>query len=84
MQAEEDIFDALVEAKQRALTDPSWFFVNILNCVGPNALDAWQLECVEAIVDIFRKAAGQPTKYNHEAVQRITIRSSASSSVSSD
>lgn len=58
-------------ARARAYDDPAWFFSSILRA----PLLAWQLEGVEAILDVRRLADGIPTRVNHEGKARITVRS---------
>lgn len=63
--------DILREAIKRAYEDPAWFCSEILQC--PN--DLWQTEVMEAVLDVDRKLKGTPTKFNHEGLCRISIRS---------
>lgn len=71
----EDLAAVLAESKRKAFDHPEWFFESILGCVGPDTLEDWQLEGVEAIADVHRKIRGTPTKINHEGLSRLSIRS---------
>ena len=54
----------------RIRTDPMWFFKEIFKI----ELDIWQKEAFEAMADVVRHYYGEPTKYNHEAKTKFTIR----------
>jgi len=73
--AVEDTYKIILESKKRAFDEPKWFFETMLNCVGDSALELWQLEGVEAIADVHRVSKGEPTKYNHEGLSRLTAKS---------
>jgi hypothetical protein len=79
--------DLILRARQKAKTDPVWFARHILNLKRlpgekpltdqPDSsweLDQWTIELLEATADIIRFKEGQPTKYNHEGINQITIR----------
>ena len=63
--------DEIRAAISKTLEDPQWFFTNILHF----PLLDWQLEAINAVLDIRRSNDGLPTLINHEAKARITIRS---------
>lgn len=73
--AAEDTYNLILSSKRKAFDNPQWFFETILNCVGDNALEPWQIEGVEAIADVHRKSKGIPTKYNHDGLSRLTVKS---------
>lgn len=66
--------EALRIAIETAAEDPIWFRREVLG-VTDDLQDEWQDELLEAVLDIFRKRNGQPTKYNHQGLNRISIRS---------
>lgn len=55
----------------KAAQDPAWFYDKILKFPAFK----WQIEASEAIMDVRRKIEGKPTKFNHNGIPRITIRS---------
>lgn len=61
---------AVQGAVLRARIEPQWFFKEWLNV----ELDPWQVELVESIADILRYRRGEPTKFNHEGLTKITVR----------
>lgn len=63
--------DMIREAVARALHEPGWFFRDVL-CFSVNL--NWQEELAEAVLDVRRKADGEPTRINHEGKPRITVR----------
>lgn len=60
----------LENARLIALHDPDWFCATVLN--SPN--DAWQTEAMGAVADLDRHRLGIPTQYNHDLLNRLTIR----------
>lgn len=56
---------------RRATIEPDWFSAAILNC--PN--DPWQSEMMNAIADLDRERLGIETLFNHESLNRFSIRS---------
>lgn len=69
--AVEDIYQLLYTSKQKAFDNPEWFFKEILQ----QDLEPWQLQGIEAIADVFRVMKGEPTRYNHQGLSRISVRS---------
>lgn len=69
-------------AVTRARTDPVWFLQNICNIRrlphDPPAiswdLDPWQIELVESVADVYRFKNNIPTKFNHEGLNKISVR----------
>lgn len=62
--------DMIRKVRARAYRDPAWFCRTVLN-VSP---DVWQIEILEAILDVHRHFKGRPTVINHEGKQKITCR----------
>jgi len=58
--------DAIIQAKQ----NPEQFFKEILG----TELDKWQIELVQAVLDVERFRNGEPTVCNHEGKDKITVR----------
>lgn len=63
--------DLVVEAVKHSRLNPIWFHENILNS---KENDPWQEELYESVADVWRKQKGIPTKYNHEGLNKITVR----------
>jgi len=63
--------DDIAQASAIARDNPMWFHRNILNSTEN---DQWQEEMYEAVADVYRHKAGLPTKYNHEGLNKITVR----------
>lgn len=63
------VYDEVFASKQKALLNPTWFFETIVH----EELEPKQLEAIEAIADVHRKARGIKTKYNHEGLPRISV-----------
>lgn len=61
----------LDEFRAFALDNPQWFFRDFLNF----PLLPWQLEFINAVLDVPRLAMGLKTKVNHEGKKRVTARS---------
>lgn len=68
---------------KKARKDPIWFFENILNIKSNELdkkrnikwdLDPWQHELVESVADVYRHKIGEPTRYNHDGKNKITVR----------
>lgn len=83
MGAEAEISKAIEAIHTKAKEDPIWFFENILNVKTTKAdkkrnqswdLDIWQKELVEAVADVWRHKEGLPTKFNHDGLNKITVR----------
>lgn len=55
----------------RSLAEPVWFCEAILRC--PN--DPWQTELIEAVADVYRHKHGLPTRFNHDGLNMVTVRS---------
>lgn len=69
--AEQDIVaQTFSDAIWLAKNDPETFFKDILG----TELDLWQIELVQAVLDIERFQKGEPTVYNHEGKNKITVR----------
>lgn len=60
----------MVNAINTALVNPDWFCEHILQ--SPN--DIWQSEMMNAIADVDRIKIDLPTQYNHDGLQRFSIR----------
>lgn len=85
----EAVVSAIGAARERARTDPVWFAEQILQlrplgdepAVGATgfdwkrtwACDPWQVELMEAVADVERKQLGQPTRFNHDGKNWITV-----------
>jgi hypothetical protein len=76
------------QARQRARTNPVWFAREILQLkqlpgepslrTDPQLsweLDEWTIELLEAVADVVRRQEGLPTKFNHQGLNMITVRS---------
>jgi len=59
------VFNAVIKARE----NPDWFCRHILR--SPN--DKWQSEVMQAVADVRRARLGIPTRFNHKALNRITI-----------
>ena len=56
---------------RKSFERPEWFYESILNFPAL----PWQIEGTEAVFDVRRKMQGIPTRFNHEGLPRVTIRS---------
>jgi hypothetical protein len=78
----------ILQAREKARTDPVWFAQHVLQlrqkqgepslANDPNLsweLDQWTIELLEAVADVVRKQEGIPTKFNHEGLNQISVRS---------
>lgn len=70
--AVEEMADILYEDMEFSKRNPNVFLKETLQ---QNESDQWQIDGLEAIADVFRKLRGEPTKINHEGLNRITVRS---------
>lgn len=69
-------------AVERARIDPVWFLEEVCNIKrlpeDPEfrnwSLDPWQAELVESVADVVRFKQGLPTKFNHQGLNKITVR----------
>lgn len=75
-----DYRSTLRSIHNKAKYNPVWFFENILN-VKTTAkdninwnLDTWQKETLEAVADVWRYKEKKTTKFNHEGLNKFTIR----------
>lgn len=64
------LFSAITNAINFAKTKPKEFFKEILG----TDLDPWQVELIQAVLDIERFQKGEPTVVNHEGKNKITVR----------
>lgn len=71
MSSRAELPQLMARAARRAVDSPEWFCRAILRF---NPLP-WQIDALHAVFDVRRKAAGRPTRVNHEGRPRITIRS---------
>ena len=70
-QQPEENYSAVAEAVRLSKYDPVWFRKNILRAIN----DTWQDDLLNAVADFFRKRDGIPTLFNHEGLNRFTVRS---------
>lgn len=61
----------VARAIRRAMFDPDWFCRAVLHC--PN--DDWQSEMMNAVADLDRIKHKKPTIYNHDGLNRFSVRS---------
>ncbi|HFD31312.1 MAG TPA: hypothetical protein ENJ28_01170 [Gammaproteobacteria bacterium] len=71
MNAVIDVKKVMVDSVHQSRLSGEWFIKNILNQL--DECDPWQIEVVEAVLDVWRKENGHPTVANHEGLNRITI-----------
>lgn len=66
----EDVLQIIKETQHRALIEPEWFYRELVRC---EELLPWQLEGIEAALDVPRLAFGYETHINHKGLQTISI-----------
>jgi len=71
MNAVVNVEQVMADSVHQSRLSGEWFLKNILNQLYE--CDPWQVEVVEAVLDVWRKEKGYPTKYNHEGLNRITL-----------
>lgn len=71
MSAVLDTVQVMADSVHQSRLSGEWFIKNILRQL--DECDPWQIEVVEAVLDVWRKENGYPTKFNHEGLNRITI-----------
>lgn len=59
------------DARRRVISNPEWFYSRILN----EQPLSWQMEGINAVLDVYRKARGVQTSCNHAGLPRLTVRS---------
>jgi len=79
-QTAEETYAFTEAAVLKARQEPVWFLEEVLNIKHNKRdaiswqLDKWQKELIEAVADIWRSKDNQPTRFNHEALNKLTVR----------